>query len=121
MLVSDLGVLTRNDAMPFRETYWETLVVFIEDFEHSLAIVPRHVEDISSRKLTLSRYPSYCSPKLIISDFRWLAISCKKIAKEATLCSRLPFEQTCFSDQVSNLCAWDLVVIIVSQKVKVRM
>ncbi|KZV23736.1 hypothetical protein F511_31832 [Dorcoceras hygrometricum] len=51
--------------------------------------------------------------------FRRLEIRCKKIAKEVTLCSLLPFEQIFFSVQVSDLSARDLVVVIVAQKVKV--
>ncbi|KZV19154.1 hypothetical protein F511_10045 [Dorcoceras hygrometricum] len=104
----------------------------------------RHLEDISSRKLTLSRYPSYCSvayflqlPVVGSSDrsksgraglllsrlfflylFRRLGVSSKRIVKEATLCSLLAFEQICFSVQVSDLSARDIVVVIVAQKVK---
>ncbi|KZV57411.1 chromatin modification-related protein eaf-1-like [Dorcoceras hygrometricum] len=47
-----------------------------------------------------------------------LWVSSKRIAKEATLCCLSTFEQICFSIQVSDLSAQDLVVVIVAQKVK---
>ncbi|KZV22887.1 ubiquitin-protein ligase [Dorcoceras hygrometricum] len=59
--------------------------------------------------------------RFVLYLFRRLAISWKKIAKEATLCSLLEFEQICFSVQVLDLCARDPVVVIVAQKVKVIM
>ncbi|KZV51527.1 hypothetical protein F511_35671 [Dorcoceras hygrometricum] len=49
--------------------------------------------------------------------FRRLWVSSKRIGKEATLCSLLEFEQICFSVQVLDLSARDLVVVIVAQKV----
>ncbi|KZV46874.1 DNA-directed RNA polymerase II subunit A [Dorcoceras hygrometricum] len=57
--------------------------------------------------------------RFVLYLFRRFAISWKKIVKEATFCSLLPIEQICFSVQVSDLCARDLVVVIIAQKVKI--
>ncbi|KZV54914.1 peroxidase 4-like [Dorcoceras hygrometricum] len=56
--------------------------------------------------------------RFVLYRFWRLGVSSKRIVKEATLCILLAFEQICFSVQVSDLSARDLVVVIVAQKVK---
>ncbi|KZV26265.1 hypothetical protein F511_41974 [Dorcoceras hygrometricum] len=99
------------------------LSIIIKDFDRSLPVVSRYLEDISSHS-DLSKSGSVgllLLTRFILYLFRRFAISWKKFVKEATLCSLLPIEQICFSVQVSDLCARDLVVVIIAQKVKVRM
>ncbi|KZV33468.1 hypothetical protein F511_12982 [Dorcoceras hygrometricum] len=76
---------------------------------HVYVLIDSYLSKSGSAGLLLLR-------RFVLYLFRRLDISWKKIVKEATLYSQLPFDQICFFIQVSDLCAWDLVVVIVAQK-----
>ncbi|KZV21230.1 hypothetical protein F511_28064 [Dorcoceras hygrometricum] len=83
----------------------------------SVATVPQ-ISTGSSDRIKSGSAGLLLSRPFFLYLFRRLGVSSKRIAKVATLCSLLAFEQIYFSVQVSDLSARDLVVVIVDQKVK---